>query len=252
MKFDFEGKVAFVTGASSGIGRATAEAFAARGASVALVDIDPHGDEVAARLRAEGHRAFYQRCDISDEREVEKAVTRTIEELGSLDFAFNNAGVEGHSAPIADDSIQNWNHVISVNLTGVWNCMRSQIRVMSKARSGAIVNCSSVAGLRGFAGSAPYVASKHGVIGLTKSAALELADKKIRVNAVCPGLISTPMIDRATHGDPAALKALLAYEPVGRAGAPSEVAEAVLWLCSESSSFVTGAALPVDGGWVAK
>lgn len=253
MNYDMQDKVAFVTGASNGIGLATAHAFAASGARVVLTDLDVEAGLAAVHaIETKGGTAMFVRCDVSQNREVERAVQETIRHYGRLDYAFNNAGIEGESSPLSECADFNWNQVIDVNLKGVYLCMKFQIREMLKEGKGAIVNCSSIAGLVGFEGIAPYVASKHGVVGLTKAAALELAKSEIRVNAVCPGVIRTPMIERFTHGEAQAQKALIDGEPVGRLGEPEEVAAAVLWLCSTQSSFVTGQALAVDGGWVAR
>jgi NAD(P)-dependent dehydrogenase (short-subunit alcohol dehydrogenase family) len=248
----FEGKAALVTGAASGIGRATAQAFAAQGASVALVDLEEEaGERVAAELRKRGARALFVRCNVGKEREIEIAVQRSIDAFGALHIAFNNAGIEGEQAPTAECTNENWNNVIGVNLRGVWHCMKHEIPPMLALGGGAIVNCASIAGLVGYANIPAYVAAKHGVIGLTKTAALEYASHNIRVNAVCPGVIDTPMIERFIHGDPVAHAALGADQPMRRAGRPEEVASAVLWLSGEGASYVTGSALVVDGGWTA-
>ncbi|MCM0606288.1 MAG: SDR family oxidoreductase [Xanthomonadaceae bacterium] len=250
---NFKGKVVFITGASSGIGRATALAFAKEGASVVIADVlTDEGAQTARKVEELGVRSLLIKCDVSKDSEVKSAIGKTIETFGRIDFAFNNAGTEGQSAYTADTTEENWNRVIDVNLKGVWLCMKYQIPQMIKQGSGSIVNCSSVAGLIGFQGSPAYVASKHGVIGLTKTAALEYAKSKIRVNAVCPGVIQTAMIERVTHGEAQIQKQLSDGEPIGRVGQPEEVAQAVLWLCSDASSFVTGHPLAVDGGWVAQ
>ena len=250
---EFAGKVAFVTGASSGIGRATALAFARAGADVVVVDVQGDGGHHTAKAVQElGRRALFVRCDVSRDDDARHAVQNTIEAFGRVDFAFNNAGIEGQQAPTADCTVENWDRVIGINLKGVWLCMKYQIPQMLGEGGGSIVNCSSVAGLVGFQGIPAYVASKHGVVGLTRAAALEYSKSNVRVNAVCPGVIQTPMIDRFTHGEAAIRKQLVEGEPVGRVGRPEEVAEAVLWLCSERASFVTGHALAVDGGWVAQ
>lgn len=251
MSYNFKDKVALITGAASGIGRATALAFANEGANIMIADISSHGEETAALAKKSGAKALFQKCDMSNAEDIKNTVERTVNEFGRLDFAFNNAGIEGEQSPVEECSEKNWGNVLNVNLTSVWHCMRHEIHQMLKQGNGAIVNCSSIAGLIGFPNIAPYSASKHAVIGLTKSAALELATKNIRVNAICPGVIKTPMIDRFVHNDPVALKALVANEPIGRMGEPHEIGDAVLWLCSERSSFVTGVALAVDGGWLA-
>jgi NAD(P)-dependent dehydrogenase (short-subunit alcohol dehydrogenase family) len=248
---EFGGKVAFVTGASSGIGRATALAFARAGADVVVVDVQGDGGHRTTEAVQElGRRALFVRCDVSRDDDARHAVRNTIEVFGRIDVAFNNAGIEGQQAPTAECTAENWDRVIGINLKGVWLCMKYQIPQMLGEGCGSIVNCSSVAGLVGFQGIPAYVASKHGVVGLTRAAALEYSKSNIRVNAVCPGVIQTPMIDRFTHGEAAIRKQLVEGEPVGRVGRPEEVAEAVLWLCSERASFVTGHALAVDGGWV--
>jgi NAD(P)-dependent dehydrogenase (short-subunit alcohol dehydrogenase family) len=248
-----QGKVAMVTGASAGIGRAAALAFAREGAQVALADVDVERGELAsAEVTALGVESVFIPTDVSDGASVADLVRGTVDRFGRLDFAFNNAGIEGSQAPTADCTIENWNRTIAVNLTGVFLCMREEIPRMLDHGGGVIVNNSSVAGLVGFAGIPAYTASKHGILGLTKTAALEYAAQGIRVNAVCPGVIDTEMITRFTHGDATAADQLLMTEPVGRLGEPSEIADAVIWLCSERSSFVTGHALAVDGGFVVR
>jgi NAD(P)-dependent dehydrogenase (short-subunit alcohol dehydrogenase family) len=245
--------VALITGAASGIGRAAAGLFAARGAAVALGDVDAEaGEAVAAGLREAGHEALFVRCDVSRDDEVAALVAATLDMFGRLDQAFNNAGTEGTSAAITDLTDEQWSRTIAVNLTGVWRCMRHEIPAMRAGGGGAIVNNASIAGLVGFPLAGAYTASKHGVIGLTRAAALECADAGIRVNAVCPGIIDTPMITRATGGDADAAAALVAGEPVGRMGTSEEIAEVAHWLCSPAAGFVTGIALPADGGWTAR
>ncbi len=248
-----DGHVAIVTGASGGIGLAAAQALAVHGAAVVIADIlDELGEQAAHGLRREGARARYVHTDVTSEDDVARMVQTTLSEFGRLDCAFNNAGIEGAQAPLADGRTEDWERVININLGGVWRCMRAEIPVMLAAGGGSIVNCASVAGLVGFPGIAPYVASKHGIVGITKTAALDYATAGIRVNAVCPGIIRTQMIERFTHGDPAAEEAMRATEPVGRLGQPQEIGAVVAWLCSEAASFVTGVALPVDGGFVAQ
>lgn len=247
----FQDKVAIVTGGSFGIGRATAIAFAKRGAKVVIADwVEDNG--TIGLIQAEGGDAIFVKCDVSVNSDVKSMVEKTIEKYGRLDYAFNNAGIEGLSGPTADCMEENWDRVINVNLKGVWLCMKHQIPYMLKQGKGAIVNTASVAGLVGFLNIPAYVASKHGMNGLTKAAALEYAKSGIRINAVCPGVIKTPMIDRFTGKNKEVEKHFETMEPVGRLGLPEEVAEAVVWLCSDGASFVTGINMPVDGGWVAQ
>jgi NAD(P)-dependent dehydrogenase (short-subunit alcohol dehydrogenase family) len=248
----FENKVVLITGGSYGIGRATAVAFAQRGARVVIADwIEDTEGETLRLVTEAGSEAIFVTCDVSKSRDVKAMIDKTISTFGHLDFAFNNAGIEGLMAPVHQCTEENWDKTIAINLKGVWLCMKYEIEQMLKQGKGAIVNCSSVAGLNGFVNLPAYVASKHGVIGLTKTAALENARTEIRVNAVCPGVIHTQMIDRITHGDKEAEKQYTAIEPVGRMGDPKEVAETVVWLCSNAASFVTGDAIAVDGGFVA-
>lgn len=247
------GKTALVTGGSSGIGQATALAFAGAGANVVVADVlEVAGTETARLIEQRGGRAFFMKCDVSSEEDIKQTVRRTIETFGSLDFAVNNAGIEGKPASTVDCTVENWDRVIDINLKGVWLGMKYELPQMLKQGSGSIVNISSIAGLIGFQGVPAYVASKHGIIGLTKTAALEYAKSGVRVNAVCPGIIETPMIDRFTQGDAKAKSGLAAGEPMGRMGHPEEIASAVLWLCSEGAAFVTGHSLVADGGWVAQ
>ncbi len=249
----FNGKSAIVTGAASGIGAATAEAFARAGASVMLADVQENSlREVAARIAKAGGKAAICVADMSREDDIKRMVAETVKAFGRLDCAFNNAGIEGAQGPTHECTNANWDRVIAINLTGVWQCMKHEIPAMLAGGGGAIVNCASIAGLAGFTGIPAYVASKHGVVGLTKGAALEYARQSIRVNAVCPGVIQTPMIDRFVPPGSAARTALLEGEPVGRAGTPDEIASAVLWLCSPENSFTTGQAVAVDGGWMAR
>ncbi len=247
------GKVALVTGASAGIGRATALAFAERGANVVIADLDvERGEMTAAEAAAHGVDAMFVRTDVALERDVDGLLAQTVDRFGRLDYAFNNAGIEGAQAPTAESTVENWDRVIRINLTGVYLCVRAEIPRILASGGGAIVNNSSVAGLVGFAGSPAYVASKHGIVGLTKTAALEYATQGVRVNAVCPGVIETEMITRFTHGERAATAAMVEMEPIGRLGVPDEIAGAVMWLCSDDASFVTGQAIAVDGGFVAR
>jgi NAD(P)-dependent dehydrogenase (short-subunit alcohol dehydrogenase family) len=245
----FENKVVIVTGASSGIGRATALAFGQEGAKVIVSDVnEDEGQKTVDMIKNINGEASFIRCDVSKENEVKELVEKTIEKYGSLDCAYNNAGIEGSACSTVECSTENWDRTININLKGIWLCMKYEIPAMLKFGKGCIVNCSSIAGLVGFETIPAYVASKHGVIGLTETAALEFAKKNIRVNAVCPGAIHTPMLDRFTHGEE---QMMADQDPMGRVGRPEEVADSVLWLCSDKSSYVTGQAIAVDGGWVA-
>lgn len=252
MSFSFENKVALVTGAASGIGLATAKAFAQAGAAVALVDVNGHAARVQAEaLVAAGHKAIGLRCDVADIDQVEAMVKETIATFGQLDAAFNNAGIQNILAEIADATVDDYDRVMSINLRGVWACMKFELEHMRRQGSGAIVNCSSLGGLVGGAERANYHAAKHGVIGLTKSTALEYAARNIRVNAVCPGLIWTPMVDSmVAAGQGEAMEGMVKAIPMGRHGKPEEIADAVLWLSSSTSSYVTGQSISVDGGFV--
>jgi NAD(P)-dependent dehydrogenase (short-subunit alcohol dehydrogenase family) len=247
-------KVALVTGAASGIGRATALAFAQSGVKVVLADISGEaGESAAAEIEKQtGVPTSFVKCDVSKSADVERMVRHAVERFGRIDYAFNNAGTEGMQAATAECSEENFDRTVAIDLKGTWLCMKYEIPQMLKQGGGAIVNCSSIAGLVGFPSIPAYVASKHGVIGLTKTAALEYAKTNIRVNAVCPGVIHTPMVDRFVGGHTEVMQALTAGEPIGRIGEPSEIADAVLYLCSARASFVTGVALPADGGWVAQ
>ena len=250
--YDFAGQVALVTGAGSGMGRATAQAFAEAGASVVLADINENALRAAADgLTTTGHTAVSVTCDVSNEDDVAALVARTVASLGRLDMAFNNAGIMIPPSDAADEAVDNFDRVNAINLRGVWACMKHELRQMRKQGSGAIVNCSSLGGLVGLPGRASYHASKHGVIGLTKSAALEYAPRGVRINAVCPGTIYTPMVaDMLAKGELDMAEAVR-NQPIGRLGQAEEIAAAVLWLCSAASSFVVGVALPVDGGYTA-
>jgi NAD(P)-dependent dehydrogenase (short-subunit alcohol dehydrogenase family) len=252
MNITFENQVALVTGAGSGMGLVTAQAFAEAGAAVALADVDEKAVRNAAEaLAAAGHKAIGIRCNVADDAEVAKMVETTVFAFGRLDAAYNNAGVQSPAVEIADASLEEFDRVNAINLRGVWSCMKHEVQQMRKQGSGAIVNCSSIGGLIGLPGRALYHASKHGVIGLTKSAALEYAAKGIRINAVCPGTIETPMVAEMLAKEPEAMKEILKSQPIGRLGRAEEIAAAVLWLCSPGASFVIGHALVVDGGFTA-
>jgi NAD(P)-dependent dehydrogenase (short-subunit alcohol dehydrogenase family) len=243
------GKVAFVTGAGTGIGRATALAFAREGANVVVADISEQNIREMARLIEElGGRVLAVTCDVTRAEDVKAALDKTIETFGRLDCAFNNAGVEQKLAPAAELEEAEWDRIVNTDLRGVFLCLKHEIPLMLKQGGGAIVNTSSGAGVKGFKGQAAYVAAKHGVVGLTKAAALDYAPQNIRINAVCPGIINTPMMDRFTRGTAAGREMVIAQEPVGRMGQPEEIANAVLWLCSDVASFVVGHAMVVDGG----
>src|SRR3954452_4311419 len=245
------GKVAFVTGAANGIGRAAALAFAREGAAVVAADMSEQGNRETARLIEEqGGRSLAVRCDVTKAEEVKAALAKTVETFGRLDFAFNNAGIEPKKpAPTADYDEDEWNRILDINLRGVFLCMKHEIPLILKhGGGGAIVNTSSGAGIIGIKGSPAYTAAKHGLIGLTKAAALDYAAQNIRINAVCPGYIETPMMERFTGGTAEGRAAVIAEEPIGRMGRPEEIADAVLWLCSDAAAFVVGHALVVDGG----
>jgi len=250
---EFEGRVALVTGAASGIGLAAAQLFAARGARVSLIDIDAAAGEAAAQeLRSNGHEALFVAADIADSEAIETAVERTVEHFGGLDCAYNNAGISGSPHPIAEMPEAQWQRAIDVMLTGVFLCMKFEIPHLLAGGGGAIVNCASGAGLIGFPGQAAYVASKHGVLGLTKTAALEYGSQGIVINAICPGTARTAMVESVVAETPELQQELERLHPIGRIAEPEEIAEAALWLCSPRSSFVSGSALIVDGGYVAQ
>jgi NAD(P)-dependent dehydrogenase (short-subunit alcohol dehydrogenase family) len=245
----FTGKVAFVTGAGSGIGRATAVRLAEEGADVAVVGLDAdENSETVRRIEALGARALNITCDVTDSDAVKRALQNTVEEFGGLDIAFNNAGIEQPVAAAADITEPEWDRIIAVDLRAVFVCMRHEIPLLVQRGGGAIVNTSSGAGVKGFAGQAAYAAAKHGVIGLTRSAALDYASSNVRINAICPGIIDTEMMDRFTGGTDTGRSNVIAQEPIGRMGRPEEIAAAVAFLCSDEAAFTVGHALVIDGG----
>ncbi|MGH7935309.1 MAG: SDR family oxidoreductase [Candidatus Binataceae bacterium] len=248
-----DGKIALVTGGGSGIGRATALAFAREGAKVMIADYAPEGGERTVKMiKDAGGQAGFLNIDVSVAKQVEVMVNKTVETYGRIDCAHNNAGIEGKIADTVECTEETWDRTIAINLKGVWLCMKYEIPQMLKQGGGAIVNTASVAGLVGFEGLPAYNASKGGVVQLTRTAALEFAKKNIRVNCVCPGVINTPMVARLIDTSSYSEAALSEGEPVGRLGKPEEIAEAVVWLCSDAASFVTGHPMAVDGGWVAR
>ena len=255
MAGQLDARVALVTGGGSGIGRASAVVFAREGAKVVVTDVDEDGGQETVRIiESAGGTARFVRADVSQAAEVAALVEQTVSTYGRLDYALNNAGIQGDIKQTAECSQENWDRIIATNLTGVWLCMKHEIPHMLNQGGGAIVNTSSNFGLVGSNGMPAYSASKHGVLGLTKTAALEYAKSGIRVNAVCPGPVQTPLVDKVLAAQPELgdqiIKAIEAREPVGRMGQPEEIAEAVVWLCSDAASFVTGTAMSVDGGFV--
>jgi len=251
--FDFDGKVALITGAGSGIGEETALKFAANGASIMISDINTEScKDLLSRIQDYGGEAAFFPCDVSDNGQVEALVTQVIAKFGRLDIACNNAGIEGEQGVTAMGSEDNFNRVTATNTKGVWLCMKYEIPQLIKNGGGAIVNLSSIAGLIGFPGLSAYVASKHAVAGLTKTAALEYAESNIRVNAICPGPIMTPMLERLMETTPGFREKVIAGVPEHRIGSPADVANIILYLCTDQASYITGQCLAVDGGWVAQ
>ena len=253
MNISFEKKVALVTGAASGLGLATAQAFAEAGAAVVLADWNQKQVQAAAKgLSDKGHKTLAVHCDVADDAQVESMVKQTVATFGRLDAAYNNAGIQNVLAETADSPRDDYDRIMAINLRGVWSCMKFELQQMRGQGSGAIVNCSSLGGLLGGARRGTYHAAKHGVIGFTKSAALEYATRGIRINAVCPGMIQTPMSDKMIAGGQGEeLENMMkTYVPMQRLGRPEEIADAVLWLCSSAASYVTGQSISVDGGFV--
>ncbi|WP_115865137.1 glucose 1-dehydrogenase [Halorussus litoreus] len=250
MSYDLTDKTAIVTGAASGIGAKTAERFAEEGANVVVADVLTEGGrETVDRIESAGGTATFVETDVSDPEAVEAMVQAAVDTYGSVDVAHNNAGIEGDDERFDQQTEDNWDRVVDINLKGIWLCMKYELRAMADD-GGAIVNTSSIAGLSA-AGPTPYVASKHGIIGLTRVAASEYARADVRVNAVCPGVIDTPMVDRSAADNADQIEQFVGMQPLGRMGTPEEVANAVVWLCSEEASFVTGNAYPIDGGYMA-
>jgi NAD(P)-dependent dehydrogenase (short-subunit alcohol dehydrogenase family) len=247
-----ENKVAMVTGAASGIGRATALSFAREGAKVVVSDVSDGGKETVKLIQDHGGAAAFVPCNVADPQDVTKLVHTTLDTFGRLDCAFNNAGIGGPSASTVDYPLDGWNQVLSINLTGVFLCMQEELRVMQRQGRGVIVNNASILGLVGFRNAPAYVTAKHGLLGLTKTAALEAAPFGVRVTAVCPGFIHTPMVDTAFQNDPQIEQHIASLHALGRMGRPEEIADAVVFLCSDAASFVTGLPLVIDGGYLSQ
>ncbi len=249
----FEGRVALVTGGGSGIGRATALAFSREGAKVVVSDVaEDGGQETVRMIEDTGGKALFVKADVTKAKDVERLVDRAVQTYGRLDCAHNNAGIAGPVAQVADYPEEEWDRVIAINLKGVWLSMKYELPQMLEQGGGAIVNTASIEGLVAVAGNSAYDASKHGVAGLTKTAAIEYARRNIRVNAVCPGYIDTPMVQEYFRTAPGLEETTADLHPIGRIGKPEEIAEAVVWLCSDAASFVTGHTMTVDGGYVAQ
>jgi len=248
-----DGKVAIITGAASGIGRATSQIFAREGARLLLADMQVEGgNETLKMVRDAGAEAIFFKVDVAMAAETEAMVAQAVASFGRIDCAFNNAGIDGKAGRIHECTEENWNRVLAINLTGVWLCMKAEVaQMLAQKQGGAIVNTSSDAGLIGVAGMPAYVAAKHGVAGLTKAAALEYGRHNIRVNAVCPGPIRTPMLGKLLKSRPGSEEKMARAEPLKRLGEPSEIGEAVAWLCSDRASYVHGLPMPVDGGYMA-
>ncbi len=248
-----KGSVILVTGAANGIGLATAKRFAAGGARVVMSDIDrERGEAEVQELREQSYDARFAYCDVGDPDSIDQLFAHLDSELGRLDFAFNNAGIEGNLVPIDTSDPSDWDRIIAINLSSIYHCMRHEIPMLRQAGGGAIINCSSIAGLVGTQGGGMYCATKHGVIGITRATALDVARDKIRVNAICPGAIDTLMVQRAVGANPDLRSVIEEMQPIGRMGTAEEIASAVYWLCQPDAALVTGIALPLDGGWTAR